>query len=58
MGNLKCRASPFPEPQGSIAIAVSVLIRALPTSFTVPSPPIATTMSTPFSAAFLASSVA
>ena len=45
-GICKCRASPFPDPQGIIPNAVSVCISARPISFIVPSPPIATTIST------------
>ena len=45
-GICKCRASPFPDPQGIIPNAVSVCISARPISFIVPSPPKATTIST------------
>ena len=44
-GISKKRANPFPDPVGMIASAVVVLIRAEPTSLTVPSPPTATTTS-------------
>ena len=40
----KSRAKPLPEPSGSIAKAVSVCTKAPAISFTVPSPPTATTI--------------
>ena len=58
IGSIRCLARPFPEPHGIIPMAVSDCMRALPTSFMVPSPPMATTMSACSSFAFSAIFVA
>ena len=58
MGMCRCLASPFPEPQGIIPSAVFVCTRERPISLIVPSPPIATTMSTFSRAACAAISIA
>ena len=57
MGIFKWRASPFPEPRGTIPRAASVCTNAEATSFTVPSPPTATTTSKPFSTYWRAKTV-
>ena len=56
MGTPSARASPFPEPAGTIAIGVPVNARARDTSLTLPSPPHAITRVAPRSTAPRASS--
>ena len=58
VGMQRWRASPLPEPEGMMARAVCVCITPHATSLTVPSPPMAHTMSMPSRAAVLANSVA
>ena len=58
MGICKWRANPFPEPRGMMPSALLLCTSERATSFTVPSPPTATTISTPSSAAFFANSAA
>ena len=49
IGSIRWRASPLPLPQGMMPNAVSEFVMPRATSFTVPSPPTATTTSTPSS---------
>lgn len=50
-GMFKSLASPLPEPIGIMPRAVLLFNSPVATSFTVPSPPTAMTLSTPFSTA-------
>ena len=54
----RCRANPFPEPQGIIPNAVLVCTNERAISLIVPSPPTATTISVFLSAASAAISIA
>ena len=57
-GSMRCLASPLPEPAGMMPRAVGDSLRARATSLTVPSPPTATTTSTPCSTKDFVSSAA
>lgn len=57
-GNIRCLARPLPEPAGMMPSAVGDSLKARATSLTVPSPPTATTISTPSSTKDFVSSAA